>query len=48
MSTGTGQQRDRRRQSPAEELANSVTHGVGALLAAAGPGVLVVLAARRV
>jgi len=38
---------ERRPLTVGEELANSITHGIGALLAAAGVAVLVTLAARR-
>jgi len=38
---------ERRPLTAGEELANSITHGIGALLAAAGVAVLVTLAARR-
>jgi hemolysin III len=43
----TGPASGRRPLTVGEELANSITHGIGALLAAAGVAVLVTLAARR-
>jgi hemolysin III len=39
--------RTRRLQSPAEEIANSISHGLGFVLAAAGAPILVVAATRR-